>query len=575
MKRFGYAVFAIILLSCEGEEKNRTVFKNLTRQFDQSLIFNAPMNRNQLIRERSWKHLRSGNVDSSVILAARLIRESELGNVPPEIKVDAYAHMGQISGYLNSRTHYRWNIEKALDLYNHYGFETSGYERDLYSLLAGTYYVLEDDFQKALEYYNKAYEIARKLNNDLYGSSMLNNMGLTYLKLEEYNLARDYFLKAQSILDENDLLSDELSFSIVNNLGKVNYLKGLYVESVDCYHRNYEKALEQLPGDSSVEKRLVTSNIGQAYASVALKQWEKTSDHLSVATEHINSVPYNERLNLILEILQLKRQASLTRGQVSELMPLTDSISKVMEQIHHNEIVARDLATRRMLDLQLESASMSLAEQQQAEKIQRQRNNFNWLLTVSILIFLVLVSAFLIALSRRRNKSLKTERLLMRANLKNLQLEEETLRLKVAHQSSDLRALAGHNTLLRDLADEVKSKLAILGDNDAETQRVELKKLNTSLAIALNDDKVQDILRENLDKVNTSFYAKLDEVSQQKLSRGEKEICALARLHLSTQQIAELRRTEPGTIRVARHRIKKKLNLSKNEDLQTYLEQLH
>lgn len=569
-------VFATIFLSCQRQEENHdTMLQTTAREFNYSHIYNTPMNRTQLIRERSWKHLGLGKIDSAVILAVQLIRESELGNVPPELKVDAYTHMGQISGYLNSRTHYRWNIEKAVDLYEQYNFATSGYERNLYSLLAGTYYILEDDLEKALIYYNKAYKIATQLHNHLYESSMLNNIGLSYLKLEQYESAHTYFLKAQDILIERGLRSNPLNFSIVNNLGRVNYLKGHFRESVNFYASNYKDAVEQLPEDSSVEIRLVTSNIGQARGFAAMGMWEKVSGHLSKATTHINRVVYNERLGLCLEILELNKEMSSANGKIKESLELTDSIRTVTAKIHTDEIVARDLATKRMLDLQLESASLTLTQQQQTEKMQWQRNNFNWLLAVSILVFLILVSVFLMALSRRRNKTLRTERQLMQANLKNMQLEEETLRLQVSHQGKDLRTLAGHNTLLRDLADEVKSQLALLGNKNTDTQKVELKKLNSAIAIALNDDKVQDILRDNLDKVNAGFYAKLDQASDHKLTKGEKELCALARLHLSTQQIAELRSTEPSTIRVARHRIKKKLGLSKNEDLQTFLEHLN
>lgn len=547
----------------------------LSRIFCDSLILNTPKTKNELIRESSWAFLRSGRIDSAIILSVQLIRQTELDQVPPEVHVDAHTHMGQISMHIKSHTNYRRHIQKALWLYKDYNFETSWYERNLYSLLAGTYYILQDDLSLALKYYRKARQIAIQLKDPLHESSMLNNLGLTYLKLEKYDSAEVYFLHAKTILNDEKMEFESLNFSIVNNLAQVQYQRGLYQKTVDYFKNNYQRALQQIAEDSTLKTRLVTSNIGQAKANIALDKWKIASSQLSYARSHLAPIAPHEKLGLQLEIFQLEQLIYNALGDFESALKMTDSIASVVRTIHQNEMVANDFATEKMLDLHLESASFALQQQQHKERALRQKTNFNWLLTISSLTLIIVAAIFLIILARKRNTALKVEQQLMHVNLRNMELEEDALRILVEDQGEDLRTLAGHTALLRELADEVKLRLSSLGKEDVKTQKGQLKKLNASLTLRLNDDRVHEILRENLDKVNAGFYSRLEMVSQEKLSRVDKELCALFRLNLSSQQIAELRNTGAGAIRVARHRIKKKLNLDKKgDDLQAFLEQL-
>ncbi len=73
-------------------------------------------------------------------------------------------------------------------------------------------------------------------------------------------------------------------------------------------------------------------------------------------------------------------------------------------------------------------------------------------------------------------------------------------------------------------------------------------------------------------EVHTEFYSSLRETSTG-LSESELKVCALLRLNLVTKDIARVMNIQSTSIDIYRHRIRKKLNLSSDENLTAFLSQ--
>ncbi len=83
-------------------------------------------------------------------------------------------------------------------------------------------------------------------------------------------------------------------------------------------------------------------------------------------------------------------------------------------------------------------------------------------------------------------------------------------------------------------------------------------------------DKFEDYYRQ----VDPQFFTKLTEKFPE-LTAGEIKLCALLRLNLDTKEIASVTFQDPNSIRVARTRLRKKLNLNQGENLTTFLLSVH
>ena len=73
--------------------------------------------------------------------------------------------------------------------------------------------------------------------------------------------------------------------------------------------------------------------------------------------------------------------------------------------------------------------------------------------------------------------------------------------------------------------------------------------------------------------VHEKFFSKLNEIAPD-LTPSEIRICALIKLNLSTKEIVNITNRTVGTIDNARSKIRKKLNLKEDENLQTFISQI-
>jgi len=77
----------------------------------------------------------------------------------------------------------------------------------------------------------------------------------------------------------------------------------------------------------------------------------------------------------------------------------------------------------------------------------------------------------------------------------------------------------------------------------------------------------------NIEKIHHDFLLKLD-TAFPGLTDNEKRLAALLRLSLPGKEIASLMNISPKSVEVARYRLKKRMGLSKTDNLITFINQL-
>lgn len=77
-----------------------------------------------------------------------------------------------------------------------------------------------------------------------------------------------------------------------------------------------------------------------------------------------------------------------------------------------------------------------------------------------------------------------------------------------------------------------------------------------------------------IQQVHPGFFQLLTERSRQKLTPLDLRFCACLHLNMDTRQIAQLMHVEAKSVRMSRYRIKQKLGLSKDDDLNVFIQQL-
>jgi DNA-binding CsgD family transcriptional regulator len=179
---------------------------------------------------------------------------------------------------------------------------------------------------------------------------------------------------------------------------------------------------------------------------------------------------------------------------------------------------------------------------------------------ITILLSIVL---FIISIAYFRNRQKK--------KVKIQKLETELIKAELKNKKKDLTNVVTNLSYKRKFIDEVQEKLKNL-QNQPET------KINEHITLLIrefnsykNADKNIAVLQADIDKVNISFFEKLGKKFPL-LTENEKELCGLLLLKLTTKDIASIRNVSNDAIKKARQRIRKKLPISENQELITFLE---
>ena len=140
--------------------------------------------------------------------------EQKIVKVSKEEKIDIYIQLVNKYGKIK--------VDKAID-YAEQGLELVKTENSkntgFFYLKLGYFYNDKSEHVKALFYYKKALEVAEALKYELGIGKCYQNIGVTYVKMGNFDKALDYDLKALKIYEKNN--EENLIVGIVGNIGSL------------------------------------------------------------------------------------------------------------------------------------------------------------------------------------------------------------------------------------------------------------------------------------------------------------------------------------------------------------------
>ena len=185
-------------------------------------------------------------------------------------------------------------------------------------------------------------------------------------------------------------------------------------------------------------------------------------------------------------------------------------------------------------------------------------------------------AALLTQLKQQENKQLAMEK--QEAELQARLKEEEAMRLTAEQQLLQERQERLEKDLLAGtlLVEQKTVLLQTLQKKIAENRNN--KSVLTQLNRIINHDKkIDESFADNkadFDNINPEFFEKLKEQSVNSLSRLDLKHCSYIYLGLTNKEVSQRLGIAPKSILMARYRIKQKLRLGKEEELDEYIRSL-
>ena len=487
--------------------KAEEIFKKAIAKFD-SLNDKAEVSQiyNLLATTQRYK----GDLESSAESQIKSVRiAEEIGATGKRLAIP-YFNVGSLFAQIK-------NYDKAIEYLNK-ATEISE-EIDYYPALArikvnlGNIYKAQGKLDLALSNLQESLEYFEKIKDVKLQSKTLNNLGSLYKKMGENKKARQTYEQALAMTKVNG--QPQLIGLLHRNIGELDYMEGNYTSALKYY--KISKSYSEETGNND---RLLDDYdyIGKAYAG--LGQYKKAYENRLVFYKMYDSI-YN--INRVAAIEELETKFETEKKEAA---------LKLQEE----EI--------KTLNVQAENDKLSKT-----------------LYGIGIASLLAIISLLYFGFKQRIKKN-KIER----------EKQEEIYKQELEFKKKELASQTLHLVQKSTFIQELKENLEKI-KKSPELFKVEFRRLVMLLKKQSAEDKDWEVFKSYFSEVHNNFDQKIKNIAVD-ISEKEIRLASFLRMNLTTKEIASMLNVLPDSVLKSKYRLKKKLGLDKDQDLNAYLSNL-
>lgn len=456
------------------------------------------------------------------------------------------------------------SIKSLYDALEYVTPENKQLNGQIYALM-GILYCRLTDYNKAIELNEKATSLFKSLGDSASLALCYNDRGIIHAFLHEFSTAEQFLRQALAINRAQKNLK-----SIAANLNNLCLFKG-----------NSEEKLEFINEAIVINKNLNSQwSLGENYNNMGrqyfyAKQYHHALQALQKAYEVANRIGAKELICDNYEYSSWVYDALGDYKNAYKCLMQLHILSQELQSGSKLRIVEQEISHKRYLDQQRKAEI-----KEQAYEIELLKRNL-----FALLIVFISLTVFGIFSHKWYKRKKNMQLMAARYNLE--QSEHELAELKIRQQELELKSvqhaldnsrreatsfavfLQSRNEMLDKIREMIKQGYKM----DPQTLIPHLKKVNAFISQYQSGDKANSALVTNVEEKNQEFLQRLSE-RHPNLTQGEKHLAGLLRVNLSTKEIAMLTGNVPKTINMNRYRLRKSLNLSSEEDLTDYLQNI-
>ncbi|MCE7055712.1 tetratricopeptide repeat protein [Algoriphagus sp. AGSA1] len=499
--------------------------------------------------------------ESAFIIASELLEESR------SAEIDSLTGQCQLlRGYILFQFGMFQDATEALYEAEHI-FEISRQKKLLAqanNVLGEVYYKIKST-ESALQRHEKALRIYGEIRDEEGKAETKSFIGGMFEKSMEYSKALDYQTESLQLFESLGMKS-QIAF-VRENIGSIYEDLARYDSAYDNFHRAF--LINSQLGDSlKVIGNL--NNLGDVF--------RKTGEYEKGLEYSVKAAEMSQRLGLVYQ----QKSAVVDISKVYAAMGEYKSAFDYLEQSRRLSDLVYSVESSRQLAIQ-EAQYNLFTKNQQIKELQQARDfdtKMRWLfLTLVCLLFILGWVIFnRQKLKIKGNKELlkrQEELLLIKEQLihtekENLRLLELKMQTEDQAHSKSLTAQTLHvidkNRMLEDIQSKLKSSL----EEDPKEQKKRIRNLIKQIDFNFSHDTDWDDFKQTFEKVHQDFFKNIQARSGG-LTPAEMKLASLMRLNLSSKEIASSLGISMDSLRISRYRLRKKLNLRKDDSLQQFL----
>ncbi|NAS13156.1 tetratricopeptide repeat protein [Poritiphilus flavus] len=424
---------------------------------------------------------------------------------------------------------------------------------DAQSSIALSYSRMRDS-TSAIPYYRSAIELYKRKNDKHFQGFAMTNLAVLLLRKPEMQAEAESLLKGSiSIAKEMKTPSNE-SFAYLNQ-GALYFYQGRY------------KAAES----SLLRSRFIADSIANGRKRSEVQLWlaelyleqNQTKKAYEAIEEVLANTDAEIGLSLKSKAHKLQSRALSQLGDTDKALVSFKSFKQLNDSIFNTENANRVAELQIKYETERKEAALALQEEEintlneKAKVDQLTKGMYAGGMASALALSGLLVFGF-----RQRIKKNRIAR----------EKQEELYKKEIEHKKKELASQTLHlvqkNTFIQELMENLQNI-----KNDPDRFKVEFRRIVMLLKKENASDKDWETFKTYFAEVHNDFDQKLKTLSSD-ISEKEIRLAAFLRMNLTTKEIAATLNVMPDSILKSKYRLKKKLGLPKEQDLNEYLNTL-
>ncbi len=466
---------------------------------------------------------------------------------------------------------------------------------DVYFALSKNYAFLSD-FEKSIEFCNKSLNIRNELNNKCGIADCYVFMG--EIQKAQGNIKKSYYFFDKAIKIQKEINDFQGLANSYRNLGNTFEITGQNDTAYKYFHKAFEidqkygnirtlAISKHSLGKISTKKNQFDTALTLLNESLSLfaqldEKYGQSTVMISIAELYFIKNDFQTAKNFYFRAFEIAKKCNILHIQ--------QKITQNLAEIYKNEsdidsaffylesyisLYTKIFNEEKEQKIQETEAKFELfSKNQEIELLKQQNKRFKQQKIIIILIsaLVILFISFSLLFLIMRTKNLRQKNIILK-NLKLIeQKEKEILKEKIESQNKELASkslmLIQNNQSTETLINSLKTiEKYILPEHKPKLKTI-IKDLEMSAK-----SNIWNEFEKTFNSVHNTFFDTLLKICPD-LSPVEIKIAALLKLNLSSKEIAAITFKSESSIKTTRHRLRKKLNLSTDNNLTTFLMKL-
>lgn len=372
----------------------------------------------------------------------------------------------------------------------------------------GHLYEKTQRYDSAFFYQRLALKEYRKADNKQGMAKIYENLGSIHEDLLRYDSSKYYF--DQSLILYNQGKSENSSIEVVNNIGDILRKQGEYKQGL-----SYSKKALQMSLETKNEYQLASAYRDIAKTYNLMGQNDSAYNYLELSRKHLLQI-YSEQNNKQMSFLQI----------IYSIDKKNDEIA-VLENTHKLNVI---------------------------------------LVTAVVVVILLLVIMGALTISRQRFK-LRETTAVAEKNAHLHEAQKEQLELKSRELTTHTLQVIQHNQFLENM----RSKIGEMIKDEKRDQKKQLQELTKQINQNINHDQQWKEFTGVFEQLHQSFFDNL-KAHHEDLTVNDIRLIALLKMNMSSKDMAAIFGISQDSLRVARYRLRKKLNLTEGDNLSSFIQ---